>query len=338
MPEPIANASSIFLPWVRQGAAAAIQRRGHARARASRPRVSLPVQAAINDARRSTMTVRSARSGDVTGIDPHQVVRIEPKPRHRDFEPNYLAAIEFDRPDFPWLFTPAKAGRDGKLRPWLCLVVVRKQAGVALRADRRAPLPMLEIGAPAKPGDELPDLAESWAWAHAQMPRAQASHDRRTDANPGRRVRSCRCRVCCARASCSRRRNTRLRRAGVRGRAQGGLESADPTTARHRSSTGVAAGARRAATGHAAGLLPLGIPDRRRRRFRIAGATAASRAAAAGSRQAADGHQRAGLHNCRPLPRATSVSARRRAAVPLVATACLRNAVARRRAGPSRRS
>ena len=70
---------------------------------------------------------------------------------------------------FPWLFTPAKANADGKLRPWLCLVVVRKQEGVTLRADRNLPLPVLEIKPPARPEHELPDLSESWAWAHAQV-------------------------------------------------------------------------------------------------------------------------------------------------------------------------
>ena len=107
--------------------------------------------------------------GDVTGIDPQQVVRTEPRHLATDFEPNYFPAIEFDRPDFPWLFTPAKADAAGKLRPWLCLVVVRKQEGVTLRVDRNLPLPVLEIKAPAQPERELPDLSESWAWAHAQV-------------------------------------------------------------------------------------------------------------------------------------------------------------------------
>ena len=107
--------------------------------------------------------------GDVTGIDPQQVVRTEPRHLATDFEPNYFPAIEFDRPDFPWLFTPAKADAAGKLRPWLCLVVVRKQEGVTLRTDRNLPLPVLEIKAPARPERELPDLSESWAWAHAQV-------------------------------------------------------------------------------------------------------------------------------------------------------------------------
>ncbi|MCI0355880.1 MAG: hypothetical protein L0099_12695, partial [Acidobacteria bacterium] len=55
----------------------------------------------------------------------------------------------------------------------LCLVVVRKQDGVTLRADRNLPLPVLEITAPARPERELPDLAESWAWAHTQVTGSQ---------------------------------------------------------------------------------------------------------------------------------------------------------------------
>ena len=70
---------------------------------------------------------------------------------------------------FPWLFTPAKADAQGRLRPWLCLVVVRKQPGVELRPAADVPLPVLEIKAPARPGDELPDLSESHFWAHAQV-------------------------------------------------------------------------------------------------------------------------------------------------------------------------
>ena len=102
--------------------------------------------------------------GDITGIDPQQVVRTEPSHLATGFEPNYFPAIEFDRSDFPWLFTPAKANDDGTLRPWLCLVVVRKQEGVTLRVDRNLTLPVLEITTPARFDRELPDLSESYAW------------------------------------------------------------------------------------------------------------------------------------------------------------------------------
>ena len=35
-----------------------------------------------------------------------------------------------------------------------------------LQSAIASPLPALDIKAPAKPGAELPDLAEAWAWAH----------------------------------------------------------------------------------------------------------------------------------------------------------------------------
>ena len=106
--------------------------------------------------------------GDVTGIDPQQVVRLEPKPGTADFETNYFPFVEFDRPDFPWLFSPAKADAQHCLRPWLVLVVVRRQPGVELRPAGGTSLPVLDIRTPARPADELPDLAESHFWAHAQ--------------------------------------------------------------------------------------------------------------------------------------------------------------------------
>ena len=44
-----------------------------------------------------------------------------------------------------------------------------------LRVDRNLPLPVLEIKANAQ--DELPDLAESWAWAHAQVSGSARNQD-----------------------------------------------------------------------------------------------------------------------------------------------------------------
>ncbi len=161
------NANVIFLPWARQGAAANIQATDTLTANQS-SRVALPVQFQLNN-QPVTMPVRLFGSSEVTSIDSHQVVRTDPRNGTVDFEPNYFAAIEFDRPDFPWLFTPAKADAEGRLRPWLCLIVVKKQTGVTLRTDRTLPQPVLEIVSPAKPADELPDLSESWAWAHTQL-------------------------------------------------------------------------------------------------------------------------------------------------------------------------
>ena len=166
------SANYVFLPWVRQGAASGIQTPDSLSENQAGV-VSVPVKLRVNNTDDIDRQVRLYGPGDVTGLDPQQVVRTEPRHLAMDFEPNYFPAIEFDRPDFPWLFTPAKADAAGRLRPWLCLVVVRKQEGVTLRVDRNLPLPVLEIKAPARPEGELPDLSESWAWVHAQVAGSQ---------------------------------------------------------------------------------------------------------------------------------------------------------------------
>src|SRR5262245_21945572 len=162
------NADVVFFPWVRQGAAAAIGVVDNLTA-AQRGVVDLTANLSVNSAAAAPVTVRLRGPADVVGIDPNEIVRMDPRPGTADFEPNYFAAIEFDRPDFPWLFTPAKADPTARLRPWLCLIVVRDQLGVTLRTSADAPLPALEIAAPARPIDELPNLDECWWWAHAQV-------------------------------------------------------------------------------------------------------------------------------------------------------------------------
>ena len=170
-------ANYIFLPWVRQGAASGIQTEDMKEPNQAAI-VSVKIKLLVNNTPPEVeRQVRLYGPGDVIGIDPQQVVRTEPRHLSTDFEPNYFPAIEFDRPDFPWLFTPASANSANRLRPWLCLIVVRKQDGVTLRVDRNLPLPVLEIKGSAKPGQELPDLSESWAWAHAQVAGSQRDPD-----------------------------------------------------------------------------------------------------------------------------------------------------------------
>lgn len=165
----MANASVLFLPWLRQGLVARLATPNtiaETVPASAELQVVLGVTAPENN---PSATVRVRGPADVIGIDPRQVVRTEPAHNTSDFEAIDFAAIEFDNPDLPWMFTPVAADTQGRLRPWLCLVVVREQDGVRLRPAGSEPLPVLEIAAPAKPGEELPDLAESWAWAHAQV-------------------------------------------------------------------------------------------------------------------------------------------------------------------------
>lgn len=164
-----------FLPWARVGTAASLTRVDTLGAGVP-GRATLPVTLRVNDRPNAvSVTARLHGPGDVVSIDTRMVVRTDPPHLAAEFEPNYFPLIEFDRPDVPWMFTPATGDARGRLRPWLCLVVVRQQTGVQIVIDPASRRPVLRIDPPARPGDELPDLADSWAWAHAQVVSADAT-------------------------------------------------------------------------------------------------------------------------------------------------------------------
>ena len=167
MSEP-ALGTYTFLPWVRRGLARSIPVRDEP-GDGLVPRVRLPVTVHVEGAGDVPMHVRLNGPGDVTGLSSGQVVRTDPRPGTTSFEANYLAAIEFAHVDLPWLFTPAAPNTAGHLRPWLVLVVVRRGDGVRLEPHPAGPLPVLDVRFPARPADELPDLSQSWAWAHGQI-------------------------------------------------------------------------------------------------------------------------------------------------------------------------
>src|SRR5690242_4173479 len=86
--------------------------------------------------------------GDVVGLTPTQVVRTDPIDGAVGVEPNYFAQVEFDRPDLPWLFTPAAAVGE-RLRPWLVLVVVDLDGAHPCSLSAGSPLPQLRVPADA---------------------------------------------------------------------------------------------------------------------------------------------------------------------------------------------
>ncbi|HWW45006.1 MAG TPA: hypothetical protein VN180_08025, partial [Acidimicrobiia bacterium] len=101
--------------------------------------------------------------GDVTGIDPRHIVRTDPADGTANYEPNYLAAIEFDHPDFPWLFTPA-AANGSRLRPWLSLIVLAEDEYTSADVPP-TPLPAIDV----PDSSILPVLDDAWAWGHVQI-------------------------------------------------------------------------------------------------------------------------------------------------------------------------
>lgn len=150
-----------FFPWARSGLAALLPENEPAG-----PRARVSVKLSLTPERARDRAVEVLGPGDVTGIDTRFIVRTDPRPGARQVEPNYLASIEFDRPDFPWMLTP-HGPIENKLRPWLVLVVLDRDRVGDPRVSREHPMPTVQLDAAAV-REELPKLADSWAWAHVQ--------------------------------------------------------------------------------------------------------------------------------------------------------------------------
>ncbi len=158
-----------FLPWLRKG----IANRIGAQAVTARATVEVNLDIEGTNKGGGATTASIARQvelygpGDIVGIDAAQISRVEPDHWVTNFEPNYLAAIEFYDEDFPWRYTPAvPAGR--KLLPWLALVVLEEGTEFKEVANLTGkPLPHVEVT--ANFGDVFADPSEGWAWGHAHF-------------------------------------------------------------------------------------------------------------------------------------------------------------------------
>jgi hypothetical protein len=156
-----------FLPWLRRGIGAALAPAAGPLPARAQLEIVLGIDATLNGTvtpvtlPSTTVTVFGA--GDIVGMLPFHVIRTEPRPYTSNFEPNYLAGIEFDTPDAPWLFTPAGATGD-RLQPWLALIVL-KSGEFAEATAPTVPLPSIGIIAI----QALQNLDENWSFAHVQV-------------------------------------------------------------------------------------------------------------------------------------------------------------------------
>jgi hypothetical protein len=153
-----------FTSWVRRGAAAGILEADPLVGPYAGPATFTPQVVLSRDGAPQPAIVGPEISllgpGAVEGFDPRHLVRTDPAPGATAVEDNYLVLAELARPDFPWLFTPASQTAAGRLRPWVVLVVV-EAALVTLQPG--SPLPRITVA-----DSQLPDLDDSWGWAHAQ--------------------------------------------------------------------------------------------------------------------------------------------------------------------------
>jgi hypothetical protein len=151
-------ASYSLVPWVRRGLASLVT------GTPTKNYVTLPVAVDVNGTAVPAKPIRLLGPGDITSMDAAAVIRTDPRDGADAFEPNYLAMVELALPDLPWLFTPA-APVGGRLRPWICLVVIADNDGIKLDVPPNGPA-VLNLNESVA---ELPDLANVDAWAHAQV-------------------------------------------------------------------------------------------------------------------------------------------------------------------------
>jgi hypothetical protein len=161
VPEDTLLGSYTFLSWVRAGIGAIVTAPGGGGLRAQ-INVTLPVQADGQADLDVPQALEVRGPGDVIGIDERQVIRRYPTPHTTNAEDIFLAHVEFDRPELPWLFSP-EAPAGNVLTPWLVLVVLADG-----RWTPRAGIPGLPTQVDTFLG-ELQPLGDATQWAHVQL-------------------------------------------------------------------------------------------------------------------------------------------------------------------------
>jgi hypothetical protein len=155
-----------FLPWSRAGAAAALNAAA-VQAGADRPQLNIALSVSAQtpgvppSKRTANMALRMLGPGDVVGFAANQVIRTEPADGSTGVETELFVAVEFDDPSLPWLMTPEVEDQSThRLRPWICLIVVPESDVSYDPQSRQLTIP--------NASRNLPDLQDSWAWAHVQ--------------------------------------------------------------------------------------------------------------------------------------------------------------------------
>ena len=156
-----------FLPWSRRGISAYINEAdtlGKSNGTADE-RATVPITVDVNTDVHEKKDFLMLGPGDITGVQSDMIIRTEPLDGISNFEPNYLAYIEFYDEDFPWRYTPARATGGGNLnlRPWLALIVLREDEFSDTK--RRQPLPSITV----LNANALPPHDELHLWAHSHL-------------------------------------------------------------------------------------------------------------------------------------------------------------------------
>jgi hypothetical protein len=160
----MSNSTYSFLPYLRQGLANSIEASSGARGTFS---VDMSV---VGDAKKGAIDTKNVEiygPGDIIGIDPRTIVKTDPHAWVTNFEPNYLANIDFYSEDFPWRYTPAPPSGK-RLTPWITLVVLEETEFTEVVKALDRPLPSINL-MNAGVLNTFPKPAQLWAWAHVHV-------------------------------------------------------------------------------------------------------------------------------------------------------------------------
>jgi hypothetical protein len=161
-------ANYTFLPWARQGLSNDISGQSGSRATVT-VNLSLSgdkLEGGTLDLPAVPHAVEIYGPGDIVGIDPAAIIKVEPHNRVTNFESNYVAYAEFYDEDFPWRYSPVRP--DGhRLMPWLALVVLKESEFRDGKNLKDRPLPYINL----EPAAKLPPSEQLWAWSHVHVNR-----------------------------------------------------------------------------------------------------------------------------------------------------------------------
>jgi hypothetical protein len=163
-----------FLPFMRQGIVALADP-------GSEPgkRIVVPVKVNVQSVEKGGQPVQETVEkeiailgpGDVLGIDRRVISKMAPAADTQNFEESLTPFIEFSEPDLLWRFSTRKAADNKNWLPWLSLILL-KAAGDQEEGEftfLRNHNPELPPRIRLEPHAVLPDLRESWRWAHVHL-------------------------------------------------------------------------------------------------------------------------------------------------------------------------
>lgn len=126
--------------------------------------------------RTGSVQVSVRGSGDILGFRENMVTRTQPTANNGNFNASLIPFVEFAAADFLWRYSTRQVG--AYWLPWLSLIVLKNAEG-----DETGEFELLKRTSPDLPptlkssNDAiLPDLKESWRWAHVHL----SDHGERT--------------------------------------------------------------------------------------------------------------------------------------------------------------